>query len=57
MTNVTLNFIFKGEKISIQCKNNELMKNIFEYYSKNYLKMFKIYFFYIMAKNLIKTKN
>ena len=47
MTNVTLNFIFKGEKISIQCKNNELMKNIFEYYSKKLLENVQNLFFFI----------
>ena len=47
MTNITLNFIFKGEKLTIQCKDNEFMKNIFERYSikigKNVQNLFFLY--------------
>jgi len=56
MTNVTLNFIFKGEKITIQCKDNELMKNIFEYYSKKLLENVQNLFFLYNGQKLDKNK-
>ena len=56
MANVTLNFIFKGGQISIQCKDNELMKNIFERYSIKIDENIQNLFFLYKGQNIDKNK-
>ena len=56
MTNVILHFIFKGDKLSIQCKDNEIMENILERYSIKICKNIQNLFFLYKGQKLDKNK-
>jgi hypothetical protein len=56
MANVTLNFIFNGGQTTIQCKDNEFMKNIFERYSIKINENIQNLFFLYEGQNIDENK-